>query len=209
MRTRLLLSILLASWTHPASAQDGPPPGWLVRGDDTAAADPAVEFVSMAPGWHLTSGPAAVLYDPARAASGAFRVETETYRFPGGLESGFGILLGGSEMEGPAPDYFAFLIDGTGRFQLHHRAGDTIHMISDWMAHPAVVPWTEGTAENVLATDVRPDSVKFFVNGEPVAGFARQPYMEFDGVVGLRVEGAVDVHVSRLDVMPLAAPAPE
>ena len=209
MRTRLLLLILLASPAVPALAQDDFPVGWVVLADGPADSPATVEFVSMAPGWHLTTGPAALLYDPARAATGSFRVEAETYRFPGGLESGFGIVLGGSELEGPAPDYFAFLIDGTGRYQLHHRDGDTVHMIAEWTAHPAVVPWTDDTADNILGADVQPDSVRFFVNGEGVAAFARQPYMEFDGVIGLRVEEAVDLHVARLDVTPLAGAEPD
>jgi hypothetical protein len=204
MRNHLLSLILVASAPIPALAQDGVPVGWVVRADDSVGDGRGIEFVSMAPGWHLTSGSAAVLYDPSTTASGSFRVEAETYRFPGGLESGFGILLGGSGLEGPAPEFFAFLIDGTGRFELYHRAGSEVHPVAERAAHAAVVPWTEGTADNVLAAQVGPDSIEFFVNGEQVAGFARQPYMEFDGVVGLRVEEGVDVHVTRLDVTPLA-----
>lgn len=204
MRIRALAIALLAASAAPLSAQDpAPPPGWVVRLDDPAAAEPAVELAAMPPGWHVTAVPAAILYDPQHVGSGAYRVEAETYRFPGGLESGFGIILGGSDLSGRVPDYFAFLIDGTGRFELYHRAGDEVHPVSRRAEHAAVVPWTEGAVKNVLAAEVRPDSVRFSVNGQEVAAFERQPYMDFDGVVGLRIDGDVDLHVSRLDVTPL------
>jgi len=206
MRIRALAIALLAASAAPLSGQDAaPPPGWVVRLDEPADGPP-VELAAMPPGWHLTATPAAIVYDPARVGRGAFRVEAELYRFPGGLESGFGLLLGGDDLAGPAPDYFAFLIDGAGRFELYHRAGDEIHPVSERARHPAVVPWTEGTAKNVLVAEVRPDSVRFLVNGQEVAAFGRQPYMDFDGVVGLRVDGDVDLHVSRLDVTPLTEP---
>ncbi|HEU4463935.1 MAG TPA: hypothetical protein VFS53_02710 [Gemmatimonadota bacterium] len=210
MIVRPLALVLLAASASPLAAQDpSSPSGWVVRADDPVEDGDSIEFASMPPGWHVTTGPAAILYDPARIASGAFRIEAETYRFPGGLDSGAGILLGGSDLTGPAPDYFAFLIDGTGRFELYHRAGEELHLVSARAAHPAVVPWTEGTADNVLAAEVSPDSVRFFVNAQEVAAFKREPYMEFDGVVGLRVDGDVDLHVTRLDVTPLDAPEPE
>jgi hypothetical protein len=205
MIVRALALVLLAVTAAPLAAQDASfPPGWVVRADDPAGTATAIAFAAMPPGWHVTTGPAAILYDPARVASGAFRIEAETYRFPGGLESGFGILLGGNDLAGPVADYFAFLIDGTGRFELHHRAGEERHPVAERAAHPAVVAWTEGTAHNVLAAEVRPDSVRFFVNAEEVAAFEREPYMDFDGVVGLRVGADVDLHVARLDVTPIA-----
>lgn len=210
MIVRPLVLVLLAASAAPLAAQDpSSPPEWMVRTDDPVGAGESIEFASMPPGWHVTTGPAAILYDPARIASGAFRVEAETYRFPGGLESGFGILLGGSDLTGPVPDYFAFLIDGTGKFELYHRAGEELHPVSARAAHPAVVAWTEGTADNVLAAEVRPDSVRFFVNAQQVAAFKREPYMDFDGIVGLRVDGDVDLHVTRLDVTPLEVPEEE
>lgn len=85
-------------------------------------------------------------------------MEAELHRFPGGLESGFGLLLGGNDLTGPAPDYFVFLIDGTGRFELHHRIGEVVHPVVARASHPAVVPWTEGAVKNVLTAEVRPDS---------------------------------------------------
>jgi len=202
-----LRAMLVATLFFPVAtaAQDlERPPGWIVRADDPAAdVESALRFEAMPPGWHVTTGPAVLLYDPAATAAGSFRLEAETYRFPGDSAAGFGFFLGGSDLDCPRPDYFAFLVDRNGRFELHHRAGEAHHSVVERTAHPAVVPWTEGTAKNVLAAEVRPDTVRFFVNGEEVAAFAREPYMEFDGVVGLRVGADVNLHVSRLEVTPL------
>lgn len=203
MILRASLAAALLFPTIAAAQGEARPAGWVVRADRPGA-DPDIRFVAMALGWHVTTGPPVLLYDPAATATGSFRVEAETYRFPGDSASGFGFFLGGSELDGERPSYLAFLVDRYGRFELHHRIGDEIHPIVARVAHPAVLPWTEGTAKNVLAAEVRPDSVRYFVNGEPVAGYAREPYMKYDGVVGLVVGADVNLHVTRLDVTPLA-----
>ena len=38
-------------------------------------------YVGMPPRWHITTGPAAILWDPAKAADGNFRIESEIYLF--------------------------------------------------------------------------------------------------------------------------------
>ena len=214
LRASLVAALLLPT---AAPAQDlERPAGWVVRPDDSAAdADTTLRFVAMPPGWHVTTGPPVILYDPAATAAGSFRVEAETYRFPGDSAAGFGLFMGGRGLEGPELDYVAFLVDRDGRFELHHRGGAEIHSIAERTAHPAIVPWTGGTAKNVLSAEVRPDSVRFLVNGEEVAAYERQSYMDFDGIVGLRVGGGINLHVTRLDVTRLeesgegATPRPE
>lgn len=214
LRASLVAAILLPA---AAPAQDMErPAGWVVRPDDPAAdADTTLRFVAMPPGWHVTTGPPAILYDPAATAAGSFRVETETYRFPGDSAAGFGLFLGGRGLEGTDLDYVAFLVDRDGRFEIHHRGRTGIHPIAERAAHPAIVPWTGGTAKNVLTAEVRPDSVRFLVNGVEIAAYERQPYMDFDGIVGLRIGAGVNLHVTRLDVIPLeesgesATPRPE
>lgn len=204
LRSSLVAALLLPA-VSPAQDLDRPA-GWVVREDDSAAdVDTTLRFVAMPPGWHVTTGPPVILYDPGATAAGSFRVEAETYRFPGDSAAGFGFFMGGRDLDGPEVDYVAFLVDRDGRFELHHRGGDEIHPIAQRVAHPAIVPWTEGTARNVLSAEVRPDSVRFLVNGEEVAGYERQSYMDFDGIVGLRVGGGVNLHVTRLDVTPLEA----
>ena len=75
-----------------------------------------------------------------------------------------------------------------------------------WTEHPAILGYEdreEGdvTVKNVLAAEVSGDEVRFLVNGREVA---RQPRegLPLDGVVGLRVNHRLNLHVTRLDVTP-------
>ena len=77
----------------------------------------------------------------------------------------------------------------------------------DWTEHPAIVSWEgrgEGaTAKNVLAIEVRGDEVAFFVNDQEVARVPRAD-VDTDGIVGLRVNHGLNLHVTSLDVTPLS-----
>lgn len=84
------------------AAQDGAaPPGWQVRLDRTEQAAPdEVSFVEMAPGWHVTTGPAAILYDGGTRAAGDYRIESEIFLFdPGERNEGFGVFFGGTDLD--------------------------------------------------------------------------------------------------------------
>lgn len=92
-----------------------------------------------------------------------------------------------------------------GRYRIYHRARSELHEILPWTKHDAIVARdpdpAANNAQNVLAVDVGADSLRFEVNGEAVAAYARMPDMEMDGQVGLRVHDEVDVHITRLDVV--------
>jgi hypothetical protein len=95
-----------------------------------------------------------------------------------------------------------FVIRNDGSFMVRHRGGPEVHTIQDWTPHPAVARHTgDGgpTVKNVLAVDVGRDAVRFFVNGQEVTSFPTGP-MRTDGVVGLRVNHRLNLHVSRLEV---------
>lgn len=201
LRAAGVTAVTTLALASPASSQDAPPEGWVVQPDSGVAGD--VFFVSMAPGWHLTTGPATLVYDPARVADGAFRVEAEAFRFPG-EPAGYGVFLGGRGLEPATYDFFEILLDAAGRFRVAHRAGPELHVVVPWTAHDAVVPVpAEGNARNLLAVEVRPPTVTVLVNGTGVTSFEPPEYARFDGVVGLRALGDVNVHVVRLDVTPL------
>lgn len=188
-------------------AQDAPE-GWTTV-TDAADAD-SVTFVAMAPGWHLYPGPAALVYEPTVTADEPFRVEYEAYRFPGGT-SGYGIFLGGKGLEPNTYDFFEVLLDAEGRYRIGHQAPGEFHVVVPWTAHEAIaVPAAEENGHNVLVVEVTDDRFTVRVNGEEVASFEPPDYARFDGVVGLRVLGGANVHVTRLDVSSLeAAPEPD
>jgi hypothetical protein len=56
--------------------------------------------------------------------------------------------------------------------------------------------------KNDIAVEAHPETIRFFVNGELVAETDREG-MPADGVVGLRANHHLNLHVSDLSVSPL------
>jgi hypothetical protein len=202
------LGLLLVTMTIPAVAQERPaltrPADWLIRTDRPDADTTSIEFVGMPPGWHVTTGPSLILWSPARTASGTFRLETEIFFFREGSRDteGYGVLVGGRNLDRDDQDYLYFLLRNDGAFLVKHRAGTETHVIQDWTPHAAVARHTgEGgaTVKNVIVVVAEDATVRFLVNDQEVAAFSRE-HMNVDGVVGLRVNHGLNLHVTRLDV---------
>jgi hypothetical protein len=195
------LALAALAFAAPAQAQEeGRPADWKIR-FDRPTPDAEISFVDMPPGWHITTGPAAILFNPSQTASGAYRLESKIYLFPGQRREGFGVFVGGKDLDGSAQSYMYFLIRGDGSYLVKLRVGDQTEMVIPWTAHDAIVEHEgqEGTAENVLAIECGSETVDFFVNGEKVNSVPRGN-VEVDGVVGLRVNHSLNLHVAELKV---------
>ena len=203
MRLTTLPVILLA--LAPAMAAQDPqfirPPEWQMRFDRAGTADSLLYFVSMPPGWHVTTGPSVILWDPATEASGTFEVSSEIHLFPGERREGFGVFVGGRNLEGADQAYAYFLIRKDGRFLVKLRRGTDTEEVTPWTAHEAILPHDggDGTVKNVLGIRVGSEAVEFLVNGTVVATHARARIAP-DGIVGLRVNHALNLHVTTLEV---------
>lgn len=187
------------------------PDGWTVRVDGHAgAAAPGmtagdIVFVVMKPGWHITTGPAAIMYDPARTATGAYTLTSETFLFdPGTRREAYGVFIGGQHLDGDAQRYTYFVIRRSGEFLIRRRTGATTVDVKPWTPAAAIAKYDDRkpgqqTAKNVLQVTVTPDTATFLVNGTEVA---RVPARDIDtsGVVGLRVNHQLNIHVTSLDV---------
>jgi hypothetical protein len=209
------LCLLGASAGIHAQEHAETPSGWKIRldgGDHGAGAAPS--FVSMPPGWHITTGPAGIFYDPSQTASGEYRLEAETELFdPGNRREGYGILFGGSDLDGADQAYTYFLIRRDGQYLIKKREGSTTSVLKDWASHPAIVTWEgrgegEGTAKNVLGVQVGASNVIFRVNGQDVVTLLHEG-MPTEGIVGLRVNHSVNLHVTRLEVGQIEEVRPE
>lgn len=209
MRKIILLAFLAGA---PLFAQEDSlvvPDHWKVRADggtvtvvpNAVLTNPRSEMrlVTMPPGWHITTGPAVIAYDPAWVAIGSYRVEMESFLFPGERQEGFGLFVGGRDLEGDGQTYLYVLLRKDGQLLVKRRQGADTPTVVPWMAHPAIVPQTEGTAKNVLAVDVAADSVRVFVNDQQVTAIARAG-LPTDGQVGLRVNHALNLHVTRVEI---------
>ncbi|MFT5141914.1 MAG: hypothetical protein ACI80V_003632 [Rhodothermales bacterium] len=174
-------------------------------GTDADSAD--TYFVTMTPGWHLTTKPAGIFYHPDGVGSGNFTASTQIYLFdPGDRNEGYGMIVGGSDLEGPDQQYLYFLVRRSGEFLIKVRRGAETEDVQGWTAHEAVAAWTEGsgpTLENVLSVAVGDETITFSVNGAQVASIPRAD-RPTDGVVGLRINHGTNVHVADLSVAPAA-----
>ena len=187
------------------------PPAWKVRldrpsdevviGADQEAAD--IYFVNMTPGWHITTGPAAIFYHPASTAEGTYRAETTIHLFdPGQRNEAFGLFIGGTDLDADAIAYDYFLIRKTGEYLIKRREGSGTSTIQGWTKHDAIQPFgpdTEGPVPNTLAVEVGEETVNFYVNDEQVASRPRAE-IQTDGIVGLRINHALNVHVEDFKV---------
>ena len=188
------------SAAHVQPRQTAPrPAGWAIRYDRANAVDSTFRFVEMAPGWHITTGPAAIVYEKGKTAAGDFGLEAELFLFPGERAEAFGVFVGGSDLEGEGQRYTYFVLRKTGEFLVRRREGAAVRDLVAWTAHAAIPKHeaAEGTVRYVLGVGAQGDSVRFTVNGAEVAALPRAAVMP-DGAYGLRVNHMLDLHVTAL-----------
>lgn len=189
----------------------GLPAGWMVRFDPARAGRPAatvadVNFRVMAPGFHHNSGPAGIYYREADATKGTYTVSATFAQMKSMQHEAYGILIGGSELQSDKQNYLYFLVkpvDGT--FLINHRSSD---------AKPVtVVPYTasdainkdapaDGAAKNKLSITVGKDDVTFLMNDKVVKVLKKTELdgASTDGLVGMRLNHNLDVHISDFGV---------
>ena len=151
----------------------------------------------------IGADPEAIFYHPASTAEGAYRVEVLMHLFdPGGRNEAFGLFLGGQNLDADDIAYDYFLLRNSGQFLIKRRTGSGTSTIKGWTAHDAIMTYgsdTESSVPNTLAVEVGAEDVGFFVNGEEVARLPRSE-VHTDGIVGLRVNHALNVHVEAFSV---------
>ena len=194
---RMILSALFLL-AGPATAQSGSlPSGWVVRTDELGDST-KIRFATMDPGYHLTAGPAAILYRPEDSAQGPFHTlakfhQMKETRHP----EGYGLFVGGRDLGGKNQRYVYFLVRGDGSYLIKQRKGETTSEISKgWIPHAAVKKIVQGKATNLLEIDAKqdPSKVEFKVNGQTVHSSAAKQ-LDLKGFVGLRVNHNLDVHI--------------
>lgn len=212
MRTLHLL-VLAAVAAAPLQAQGNPadpdkkvggggtlPAGWSAALDNDKASLADVKFATMGPGLHATTGPAVILYRDADAVTGAFHTLAtfNQTKAPTHAEA-YGLIVGGKDLQGVGRSYMYFIVRGDGKFMINKMEGSTRTIIVPWTENAALVKQdaTTGAASNKLEIDgkIDPSKISFKANGTvvyemPAAG------VNLDGVVGLRINHNLDVHIS-------------
>jgi hypothetical protein len=179
------------------------PAGWEMRLDRANANKADISFVTMGSGMHVTAGPAATYWNPVNTASGAYTAEVTftQMKSPAHAEA-YGLIWAGRDLSGENQDYLYFVIRKDGKYLVKHRAGAATHDIKPWTDHPAIVKeGADGKAKNTLRVEVSATSSKLYANGQLVTELPRQGMAaNTDGIVGLRVNHNLDVHIEGFKV---------
>jgi hypothetical protein len=164
----------------------------------------------MAPGWHVTMGPGALLYHADERLSGRFALEATMILFPDPTDAEYGIFVGGETLDGADARWTAFVVRADGGAAVLRHDGGRTQLLLPWTTHAAVVSRgaNEKTmARNLVAVRAEPDSVRFVVNDIVLHTWPRSA-LSLDGHYGLRIGRAVNIHVTNLDVTRRLAPYP-
>lgn len=193
------LLVLASLSVSPLTAQM--PDGWEIRLDRPNMDAAEIDFRTMGDGLHATTGPAAIFWNPENSVNGDFRAEVElTQTGPTDHPESYGIFVGGENLDGEAQSYLYFLVRQDGSYLVTHRAGSETHTIQGWTPHDAVnAIGDEGGVTNALAIERDGAEVSFHVNGTQVEAYENE-MMETDGIVGLRVNHQLDLHIADFDV---------
>lgn len=208
MLSRILLLAFAVALAVPAFAQA--PEGLKVRVDrSTNAQDPddtpELKVMAMGKGFHVVGGPAGTFWDPKNTASGNYTVRaTFNLMEPSNHTNYYGIIIGGTDLEGPNQSYTYFIVAQNGQFQIRTRTGDKVESVHPagrgGSAHAAVQqPGGNKQSTNVLEVRVAGDTVSYVVNNQVVHTTPRSA-VKTDGIAGVRVNHMLNVHVDGFTV---------
>ena len=201
MKRSLFFVLLSLLGVAPLGAQQSPA-GWKMRVDRSMnASDPDaagdIKFVTMGSGFHATNPKAAVYWNPANTASGNYTVKG-TFKLVKTMGSGeyFGLVFGGSNLDGPEQKYLYFMVNADGAWLVKSRdGGGTSPVASSGGPSDAVKKaGADGTSTNALEVHVTPAKVDFLVNGKVVNSMPKAG-QKTDGVYGIRINHMLEVHV--------------
>jgi len=205
LRTASIL-ILTAFLTVPLAAQA--PPGWQVRIDASQSASdpddvPDLKVMAMGKGFHVTGGPAGTFWNPANRVAGNFTAKaTFNLMKPSGHVNYYGLVFGGEALEGAKQKYVYFMVAQNGTYIIRARTGENVQDVRASTAHAAIRrPGADGRSTNALEVRVAGSTISYVVNGmvvhtTPKSGVTAAT----DGIVGVRVNHVLDVHVDGFDV---------
>jgi hypothetical protein len=205
MRRLILISTLFALAWVPLAAQSTS--GWKIRADrSSSASDPdgagEIKFTAMGKGFHAVNPTAAVYWHPSNTATGAYALKgTFTLNKPSGHNNYYGLVFGGSNLDGASQNYLYFLVAQDGSFLVKRRVDDakTENVVAKTPNAVIRKPDAAGTSTNTLEVRVTADKVDFVVNGTSVQSMPRSD-LKTDGIWGIRVNHLLDVTVADVGV---------
>lgn len=189
---------------RPAQGGGQLPAGWSLRLDTRTASAADVKVATMGTGLHVTTGPSGILWRAPDQTEGRFHTEATFTRTkaPAHPEA-YGLFIAGRDLASDAQTYLYFLTRGDGKF-LISRANGTVatsgrpavtHVSQGWTDHAAVAKANAaGQSTDKLEIATAGGKLRFSVNGQLVHEMDAAG-LDLRGIIGLRVNHNLDVHV--------------
>lgn len=179
--------------------------GWQGKADPNNKQGLTANDSKFAPeggGFRLTTGPAAVYWNPANTAKGDYTVKAtfkeakQTYNHP----HPFGLFIGGSQLDTDTPSMLYCVAYRDGTFMVRQFAAGKVNTIAKKNAHASVAKAAGADAEvtQEVGWNVKGSKVECTVNGAAVWSAEKTdvPGFTSDGLTGIRVSHNSDAVVT-------------
>jgi hypothetical protein len=210
MRLSIPVALIAAALAIPAAQQPAShhahaqikgsgrlPTGWQARLDDPAEKLTAVDVKQDKGTLTFTTGPAGIYFRPGMKGEGDFEVSaTFSQLKPSAFPEGYGLFVGGADLQKDTQRYAYFLLRQDGTFLVKSRNGASTPTLVDWKdAAPMREAKGELKRSNVLTIRAQGDTVRFLVNDTEVH-HARRADVNPDGIAGVRINHNLNVQVT-------------
>jgi hypothetical protein len=146
---------------------------------------------------------AAIYWNPANTATGSYTLKG-TFKLikSSGYDEYYGLIFGGSGLEGATQSYLYFMITDDGTFLIKRRDGSSTQGVSPKTPSPAVKkPDAGGSATNALEVRVKADKIDFVINGTVVTSLPKSGgAAKTDGIYGIRINHQLDVQIDDFEM---------
>jgi len=142
-----------------------------------------------------------VFWNPANRATGNYTLKgTFTLVKPSDHTNYYGLVFGGSDLDGPQQSYLYFLVAQDGSWLIKQRVGDVNTKDVGRAVHAAVKkPDASGASTNALEVRVMADKVDYAVNGTVVHSTPKTgATAKTDGLYGIRSNHRLEIKVDSL-----------
>lgn len=193
------------------SAKAGPnegkrPAGWMVRSDSTSkvGSRDSVFLMNRGRGYELVSGPASIVWNPKNTARGSYIVESTLFSGRQGttFPEGFGVFIGGRNMQTPNAEFTEFLIRNDGFYAVLHHVGLKTVKLKDWTRVAGINQHggrRDESVRNTFRIIVDDQFVTMVVNRTLMTSVARADAKP-DGEYGVRIGSKQLIQIETLGV---------
>jgi hypothetical protein len=169
-----------------------------------ALAPGPIKFTTSGSGFVAINPQAAVYWNPANTAKGSYTLQGNfTLLKPSDHTNYYGLVFGGSDLDGPMQTYLYFLVAQDGTWLIKHRSGGTEPREVVPKTRNAAVrrPDATGMSTNALEVRVMPDKIDYVVNGTVVHSTPKSgATASADGLYGFRVNHRLEVKVDNFGI---------